>query len=428
MTGSVVRSAGIRGSTGGGRAAATTLTICLASLALTLFLLPPPAFAAVYGRTLYPALSALFAALTGWTYLPLGIAVLPILCGILLWRAVVSRRGPRRWWRLARLPLLALLLLSLYLVIWGANYRRPPLLQLLDLTPRQVTQAEIDAFASDLLAWIDAGAMELDRVSAEPDRVVTRAPLSGGEGPPSASRSGLLPASVTPDPATADALAAVARQLEGLALELGWPATVPSRVKLLPAGTLLSSGYAGMLFPFTLEPQLDAGLSAVSRVAIGAHELAHAAGFASEEDADAAALIAGLRSSDPLARYAVALSLLSRSLDSLSAEQRDYVAAQLPVRALRDLGEARARSSRYLNSSLARRVTAVYHRLLRGQGVESGVDAYRRAPVVGALLAAEDVLPRPPLPLPDSGVDDSGSPRLAWARAQASQSLARLGR
>ena len=350
----------------------------LAALAATLLILPPALFAIVYGGALYPALSALFAFTTSWTSVPLGLAVVPVACGILLWRIIAPGvRLPLRR-RLLGPLLLALLLLAAYLVTWGVNYRRPPLLELIDVPPRPVTQNELDAFAGELLGWVRSTSNEL-------------APGEAG------------PAAVDP----AAALAAISVQLERLSLEVGWPATLPHGVKLLPPGSLLSSGYAGMLFPFTLEPQVDAGLSPVSRVAVGAHELAHAAGFASETDADLAALLAGLRAPDPLARYATALTLLGRSLGSLSLDQRSFIIENLPPRALQDLSDSSLRSRRYLRPTLAARMSTIYNRILRGQGVEAGVASYGLAPELATLLALEGLLPAPPLPVPDGGVDQN---------------------
>ena len=76
----------------------------------------------------------------------------------------------------------------------------------------------------------------------------------------------------------------------------------------MPPGTLLTFGYAGIASPFTLEANLDGGLTSVSKVAVAAHELTHTAGFAREADTDFLSALAGLRADDPYARYAVALS------------------------------------------------------------------------------------------------------------------------
>lgn len=361
---------------------ALAFTAALALAALSLSLLPPPAFAELYGRRLYPALSTLFTLLTDWTRVPLGIAVLPPLVGLLLLRSLW--RGPAGSSlasRLARLTMVAISLWAGYLLVWGLNYRRPPLLELSGVTESRPSDAEMAALAEELLVWLAAN-------SAAPAE-------------------------------TSEALAAVSAELEGLAWEIGWPARVPEGIKLLPPGSLLRAGYAGMLFPFTLEPQIDAALSPHSRVAIGAHELAHSAGFASEVDADLAAVIAGLRADHPFARYATALSLLARMLGSLSHEQRGTIIDRLPARAEADLAEARERSARYLRPSLAGRVTAVYNRLLQGQGVSGGVAAYGRVPRSAALARRQGLLPAPPSlnrpreggsPCPDCGATTPPGP------------------
>jgi hypothetical protein len=367
------------------------VTSGLASTALVLMTLPPAAFVTVYVRTLYPALVALFTTLTGWTFVPLGISTLPLLTGIVLWRWLAPRRftgagrsptteplRPSRPFasRLAGPALLAVALGSSYLIVWGANYRRPPLLAQIDVAASggasspasgqavsardgesPPTQAEFEALAEELLVWIVAGASSLAQSEA--------------------------------------ALRAVSLELELLTEQLGTPTALPHRIKLLPPGTLLRAGYAGMLFPFTLEPQVDAGLSHASRVSVGAHELAHAAGFASEADADLAAVIAGLRARDPFARYATALSLMARMMGSLPGPVRGSLLARLPERAEADLSEARLRAARYLLPSFASRVTAIYDRLLRGQGVGSGVSEYGLTARNAVLARRRGLLPAP---------------------------------
>ncbi|MEX2536156.1 MAG: DUF3810 family protein [Trueperaceae bacterium] len=331
-------------------------------LAASLWLLPQAAFAQFYGRLLYPGLSGILTTLTSWTSFPLGLAVVPLLSGLLLWRSLAPGQPTPLVARLLRPLPLVVALWALYMILWGVNYRRPPLLELLGVPNETVSSTEMSALAEDLLRWITS--------STAADGDLERNP--------------------------AQALAEISEEIEGLALEINWPAHLPQGVKNLPSGTLLSSGYAGMLFPFTLEPQVDAGLSNSSRVAVGAHELAHVAGFAAEADADLAALIAGLRSHHPFARYSTALSLLSRMLGSMPEGELASILERLPERARIDLADARARSARYLQRSLAERVTAVYHRLLQGQGVESGVGDYGRAPQLTAQLHRYGLLPQPP--------------------------------
>lgn len=339
------------------RKLALLLTAGLVLLALVLVLLPDPAFHEIYGRRLYPSLTALFRLLTNWTPVPLGLAIIPTLTGILLVRALARRREPLPS-RLARAALMAAALWAGYVILWGANYRRPALLELLAVEVERPSDSEMVDLARDLLAWVSTYSQ-------------TEADVSG-------------------------ALEAVSRELELLAWEVGWPARLPNDVKRLPAGTMLRAGYAGMLFPFSLEPNIDGGLFGHSRVSVGAHELAHVAGFAAEADADLAAFIAGVRADHPFARYATALSLLARTLGSLPREERTAMTESLPQRAAADLAEARMRSKRYLRPSLAARVTAIYHRLLQRQGMTGGVADYGLAPRSAALARRYGLLPQAP--------------------------------
>jgi hypothetical protein len=338
---------------------AVAVTASLSLTAIALSLLPAAAFHELYGLRLYPAMSSLFALLTGWTFLPLGMILLPLTVGALLWRAL-TRRGRPLHYRLAPAALLAVALWAGYLVAWGVNYRRPSLLELAGVPAGRPSGAEMTGLAEELAAWVSANS------TAPADSV--------------------------------GALAVVSLELEELARLLGWPARLPGRVKQLPAGTLLRAGYAGMLFPFTLEPQIDAGLGAHSRVAIGAHELSHAAGFATEADADLAAVIAGLRADHEFARYATSLSLLARMLGSLPKPERSEIIERLPQRARSDLAEARARAARYLRPSLKARITAIYDTLLRRQGVSGGVASYGLVPRSAALARRHGLLPDPPPP------------------------------
>jgi hypothetical protein len=335
-----------------------TVAATLALLALAFWLLPAAAFEALYGRGLYPALTSASTSLTGWTVLPLGMALLPLGVGIVLWRTLFGRASIPLSARLLRAVSIAVVLLAGYTLLWGVNYRRPPLPQMLELAEGAPSEEEMRALAEEMLAWVVASH------DAEQD--------------------------------AGAALAVIARELERLSLEVGWPSRVPSGVKVLPAGSLLRAGYAGMLFPFTLEAQVDGGLTATSRAAIGAHELAHVAGFAAESDADLAALLAGLRSDQPFANYATALSLLARMLGSLPAAERSSLTSRLPERALADLAEARRRTARYLLPSLSARIAAIYSRLLESQGIRGGVADYGQAPRLAVLARRQGLLPPAP--------------------------------
>lgn len=334
-----------------------TFTLTLSFLAVSLWLLPDNLFEALYVRSLYPALTVAADMLTSWTAIPLGLVLLPLGTGLLLWRALLPPRASSLAGRLARAALIAAALVAAYSLMWGVNYRRAPLAELLGLPQGTATAEQLDELAEELFAFVLAGAEADVRTEA--------------------------------------ALASVALEIERLSQRIDRPARVPRRVKNLPSGTLLRAGYAGMLFPFTLEPQVDGGLAPASRVAVGAHELAHVAGFASEADADLAAVLAGLAAEEEFARYATALSLLSRTLPALPAARRSELIERLPERALSDLAEARSRAAFYLRPTVAARITTIYDRLLRSQG-SAGVISYGQAPRLAALALSHGLLPKRP--------------------------------
>ncbi len=151
---------------------------------------------------------------------------------------------------------------------------------------------------------------------------------------------------------------------------------VPYRFKTVPAGTLLRGGYAGVVSPWLLEPHVDAGLPATAGLAVALHELAHAAGFAREADAEAVGLVAGLACDDPGVRYAAALSLARSLLGGASADQtREYLAAW-PERARQDADAADAAARRYRTPALQRATDVVYAAYLRSQGGTEGLGEY----------------------------------------------------
>lgn len=334
--------------------------LAVTGLALALRLLPQPAFESLYGRGIYPTVTAISALLTGWTWLPLGLIGVPVLAGWFAWRALSPRRPLPFAARALRLGLLALTLLSSYYSIWGANYRRPPARQLLGVQLEGAHSAAMEELNEYLLDWIDA------TVDAPRDE--------------------------------AAALTAIATELEELASSLGFPARVPNRVKLLAPGMLLSAGYAGMIFPFTVEPQIDAALVGPSRVAVAAHEMAHTAGFASEQDADLIALLAALGSGEGYAGYSLALALQARIAATMSPPEQAQLLARLPERANRDLAVAGEVTARYRRAWLTTPVTLLYDRFLERQGVTGGVAQYGYLPRFASAALEADLLPPPPGP------------------------------
>lgn len=292
---------------------------------------------AVYARGLYPGWSRAAVALSGHGALPWTVPLTAV-AGLALAAALLRARG--RAARAATVALAAALAWASFTASWGLLYRRARAPVVLGLTAEAASPAELRA----LTAWL------LERVRAD--------------------------AAAPPDEAAA--IAAIGRALAAEDGPLGAaPAgRAPTRVKRLPAGTLTTFGYAGIVSPWTLEAHLDGALPPASRVAVAAHELAHVAGLAHEADADLVGALAGLAAEHPYARYATALALLGRALASLPEVERDALRAELPPRAARDLELAREAAERYYRPALARPLGGLYERYLRATGVREGRAAY----------------------------------------------------
>lgn len=167
---------------------------------------------------------------------------------------------------------------------------------------------------------------------------------------------------------------AAANELSELLRPLGYPGPLAVPPVRTPAGLFMAFGVAGSLFPASLEGLVDGGLADWQLVAVGVHELTHVAGVAREDDATLLASMAGLRSSDDYARYALALDSFARL--ELPPAEREQLRAALPARAREDLAEAAALNQQYTLEPLSRLQTAVFGFWLRLQGSEAGVADY----------------------------------------------------
>ena len=225
----------------------------------------------------------------------------------------------------------------LFIIMWGANYRRASVETQFGLQEEVVTQADLEALLDNLTRVVQADA------AAPRDEAV--------------------------------AMRAVREALREVVLETTHVTpTLPARVKRTWPGLLILSGSAsGIASPLTLEPHVDGALPMWGRVAVGAHELAHVAGYAGEADADFVSSVAGLRAGDAFARYAVALRVWQGVVAQLPAEVQTAAYDALPETARQDLAAFSAPFQRYrppaFISAWQRRT---YDRYLKTQGVAAG--------------------------------------------------------
>lgn len=310
-----------------------------------------------YARGLYPAIASVVVPLTGWLPFSLsGMLLLLSLVALPVWsvRSWRRRQSARAWlthslWRALSV---GVILYALFLVMWGANYGRQPVEALFNLSPAPVTESELETLASDMVQLLERD----------------------------------LPAARARDFERAQA--SLKASLGELVLEVsGVSVTLPSHIKILPAGTLMSSGTAGIAVPWTLEAHIDGGLTEVSQLYVGTHELAHVAGFAGEADADFVAKIAGLQADNAYARYATALGILATVSWQLPRDSYTQLYAGLPPAAQNDLINIREANERYTLPKLQSLSWSLYDRYLVAQGYETGIQEYSR--VVTLLAKAQ---------------------------------------
>ena len=326
----------------------------------------PERVEALYSRSFYPALAKALVPLTNsvsWSWGGILVVTLPLLS--LAWLALSwRRRRTALSWAVGTLWRVSVTLGVVYLLfisLWGANYRRTSIETQFTLSEAATTEAEVLAFV-ELLG---------DIITREAD-----APRD-----------------------EAQALAALSASLKTVVTEVtGVTPTLPERVKRLPAGSLLLSGRAtGVVSPLTLEPHIDGALPSVFYLAVGAHELAHVAGYAAEADADFIAAVAGLRAEDPFARYATALRLWQSAVWQLPAGEQRRLYGELPSVAQGDLEAVQSALARYqLPQVLTDLQRRTYDRYLKAQGVEAGVADYSRTTQLLIAAQRQGILrPRP---------------------------------
>ncbi len=313
------------------------------------------------GRLL-PALSSTSAAWIDAS--PLSLTIIGTLAWLLAVIAVAARRtlppASRVAWALVWVAALG----PTFELAWGLGYRRTPLEAHLGLGAEAPTAEPTWAVLDRLLAAATASA------------------------PPSSEAVALEAA--WRDDAFAAAAACVAAA-DAFVLGRDAPLRLPGRLRELPAGLLLSGGFAGFQAPWWREPHLDGGLPPVAATRTALHELAHAAGWAREAETDALATLAGLACDDPDVRFAAALHglLLVRAElgrvahdDPAWRERLNGAWATLPAVAGDAWAADRAAIQRHRSATVERAAGAVYDGYLRAQGVEAGIADYGRAGVL----------------------------------------------
>jgi hypothetical protein len=316
----------------------------------------------LFSRALFPVVQS---HVTGASNL-LPVAVLDLLLvallGLLLWLVLVTVRTARpRGWRSAMGNLvLSLATISAgaylaFLMLWGLNYRRVPLIEQLRFTPADVTTRAAIALA-------DRSVSELNR-HFEPAR-------EGGD---------TLAGNIDDDLA-----AAFAVTLETLGTSRPAQPARPKRSILDPY--FRAVGVDGMTDPFFLETLVVSTLLPVEQPIVVAHEWAHLAGYANEGEANFIGWLTCMNGAQRH-RYSAWLFLYSQLTGSLSRADRQAVEQRLAAGPRSDLRDVAERLRRDRSPAASRAGWLAYDQYLKANRVEAGTASY--AEVVSLVLGTE---------------------------------------
>jgi hypothetical protein len=326
------------------------LAIAVAA-ALAVAPLPEHLVERYYANWFYPALQARLTSSandTGVALFDFILVFLVLTLAILLGRTVLRARRRSMATLVRGLLAIATLLALVYVwfaVAWGLNYSRIPLEAGIGFNRERVTPEAVRALA--------------ERAVLETNRGYSAGHAAGfpavGEMPPSLVAS-----------------------LHDVERRLGRSrATVPGRPKKsLLAPFFRASGTDGMHAPFMLETLLNPDLTPPERPAVLAHEWAHLAGYAPEDDASFVGLLAAL-GADAGARYSAWLTLSFEAANQLGRDDRQRVLANLEAGPRQDQQAIAARLASRIES--VHRVSwQTYDRYLKSHGVEEGIQSYSR--------------------------------------------------
>jgi hypothetical protein len=330
----------------------TAFRVALVAAALAGFLAPfsPETVERYYSAGLYPFLQRFLTGVSNSVPFALfdvlsAAAVLTWTC--LLARDLVARR--RGFGRvvgrlIVRTTTAAAVLYLGFLIAWGFNYRRVPLMEKLRFDADAVSQAELRrlaAFAVQQLNTLWGPARADDGLS---ERGVS--------------------VSLPPAFARAQALLGVGR------------AARPARPKTSILDPYFrAAGVEGMTDPYFHETLLVSSLLPVERPFVIAHEWSHLAGFADEGEANFVAWLACMHGIEPL-QYSGWLFLYREAAASLNREDRERLALALLPGPRADLQAIAARHQRDLQPLVASAGWQVYDRYLKANQVESGAASY----------------------------------------------------
>jgi Protein of unknown function (DUF3810) len=330
------------------------LVLSLLAAAVALAPVPPRIVEEFYSHDFYPWLQWGLTAVSN--QVPIAVldilivvaAVVAVVRGLQLAALARERGGLSALWQgLRRLIRAAAVLVLVFFLAWGCQYRRMPIETTLDPVPTPPTEQAL------MLAVGDANALGAS----------VRQRLPAGE-----SLSYQAAADALRDPMNA-ALAE---------LHLA-PLARPGRPKfsLLLTPYFTWAGINGMIDPLALESIVHPDLVPVERPFVLAHEWAHLAGEADEAEASAVGWLACMKGGPPLA-YSASLYLIMEAGGALPPQARARAYAKLDAGIRRDM-ELIAARLQLEKPQVQRAAFRVYDQYLKANRVEDGTRSYGRA-------------------------------------------------
>lgn len=138
------------------------------------------------------------------------------------------------------------------------------------------------------------------------------------------------------------------------------------------------TSYTGFYFPFTGEANINILAPRSQIPATVLHEFAHQRGIASENEANFIAILAGIKSDNPIFAYSswmMGYLYLSNALHRASPERHRAIQETLPAYVFADFADIRAYRERR-HEVVAQVMDNLNDAMLQGYGVESGIRSY----------------------------------------------------
>lgn len=306
----------------------------------------------VYSRQIFPLLRRLFDFTLGWLPFPAIYVWMLLLLGwciylIRLWPGFPLREKKGLWINfLLRIISFFSILVVLFYLLWGFNYRRQSLEGLLGIKPEPLNPDE-------LCEALERETTMVAKLRSSIDTLVV---------PPGMEDS-----------------------LRNLLYDWSERYRLPvwgkvRAYRIYPRGIFLRFSSSGLYFPFSGQGQVDAGLHPLDLPYVMTHEMAHGLGYGDEGTCNFLAYAATTSSNNPFIKYAGHLSYwrtLASNYNRYRPDDFRRIREQIPAAILEDIKEIYATLDQYPDI-MPRLRNRLYNSYLQIQGISEGIKNYNR--------------------------------------------------